>query len=58
MQAKPMKQASPKLPTHAQKADIETLTAVPDDGIDLSDIPEVCDWSGAKRGQFYRPVRK
>ncbi len=24
----------------------------------MSDIPEVRDWSGAKRGLFYRPVKK
>ena len=29
-----------------------------DDSIDFSDIPEVTDWSGAKRGLFYRPVKR
>jgi len=26
---------------------------LPDDAIDTSDIPEVRDWTGAKRGLFY-----
>ena len=29
-----------------------------DDGIDTSDIPEILDWSDAKRGMFYRPVKQ
>ncbi len=53
-----MKKASSRSPTRKQKADIEALAALPDDRIDLSDIPEVCDWSGAKRGLFYRPLKK
>lgn len=33
--------------------------AVPDDQLDLSDIPEITDWSHAVRhGQFYRPVKQ
>lgn len=53
-----MKKASPRLPTRKQKAELEALAALPDDQIDLSDIPEVRDWSGAKRGLFYRPVKQ
>lgn len=34
------------------------LAAMPDDTIDLSDIPERTDWSGAVRGKFYRPVKQ
>ena len=29
-----------------------------EEDIDTSDIPEVTDWSGAKRGLFYRPVKQ
>ena len=29
-----------------------------DRDIDLSDIPELLDWSGAVRGKLYRPVKK
>ena len=28
------------------------------DTVDLSDIPEQRDWSGAERGRFYRPVKQ
>ena len=28
---------------------------MPDDEIDLSDIPEITDWSGVRMGLFYRP---
>ena len=31
---------------------LERLSALPDDAIDTSDIPEVRDWTGAKRGLF------
>jgi hypothetical protein len=32
---------------------------VPDDQLDLSDIPEITDWSNAVRhNQFYRPVKQ
>jgi len=36
-----------------QFARLERLSALPDDAIDTSDIPEVRDWTGAKRGLFY-----
>ena len=29
-----------------------------DEDIDLSDMPEVLDWSGAEIGKFYRPPKK
>ncbi|WP_269514641.1 BrnA antitoxin family protein [Brevundimonas subvibrioides] len=29
-----------------------------DEDIDYSDIPPVRDWSGAKRGLFYRPEKQ
>ena len=44
--------------TEAQRAELEALEALPDDQIDTSDIPETLDWSGAKRGVFYRPVKQ
>jgi|SRR5579871_3767697 len=31
------------------------LSAMKDEDIDTSDIPEVTDWSGAVVGKFYRP---
>ncbi len=45
--------------TEAQKANLKALAALPDDAIDLSDIPELSpeQWKTAQRGRFYRPVK-
>ncbi|MDE0333649.1 MAG: BrnA antitoxin family protein [Defluviicoccus sp.] len=53
-----MKKATSKALTRRQKADIEALAALPDEEIDTSDIPEILDWSGARRGALYRPVKQ
>lgn len=53
-----MKKATSKALTQRQKADIEALAALPDEEIDTSDIPEIFDWSGARRGALYRPVKQ
>ena len=44
--------------TAKQKAELAALDALPDEQIDRSDIPEVLDWSEARRGLFYRPVKQ
>jgi uncharacterized protein (DUF4415 family) len=48
--------------SNKQDAEVEHLLAkgtVPDDQLDLSDIPEIKDWSNALRhNQFYRPVKQ
>ena len=44
--------------TGEQKAEIEALAALPEEEIDTSDIPEILDWVGARRGLLYRPVKK
>jgi len=44
--------------TPEQQAEIDALMALPDDQIDTSDAPELSDWSGAKRGLFYRPIKQ
>ena len=45
-----------------QDAEIERLLdkgTVSDEKLDLSDIPEITDWSNTVRhGQFYRPVKQ
>lgn len=41
----------PKL-TAKQQANLEHLATLSDDDIDLSDIPEISDWSGAVRGSI------
>ena len=44
--------------TEEQRSRLESLEAMPDDQIDLSDIPEMAEeeWSKAKRGMFYQPA--
>ena len=44
--------------TAEQKAELEALAALPEDQIQTDNMPEVRDWSGAKRGMFYRPVKQ
>lgn len=44
--------------TKKQREEIEAIRNLPDDAIDTSDIPEVLDWSNARRGLLYRPVKK
>ncbi|MBR1125582.1 BrnA antitoxin family protein [Bradyrhizobium lablabi] len=53
-----MKKAISKRLTREQLAELKSLAALPDDAIDTSDAPEFSDWSGAKRGLFYRPVKQ
>ena len=40
------------------RANLDAIAAMSDDDIDFSDIPEVTDWTGWKRGKFYRPVKQ
>ena len=44
--------------TREQKAEIEALASLREEEIDTSDIPEILDWAGAKRGLLYRPVKQ
>ena len=53
-----MKKGASKRLTPKQRAELELLAALRDDAIDTSDTPELLDWSGAKRGLFYRPVKQ
>lgn len=34
------------------------LARLRDENIDLTDLPEVLDWSGAVVGKYYRPLKK
>ena len=52
-----MKKDSSKQLTRAQQAELAALAAMPDDQINTKDIPEVRDWSGARRGLFFRPIK-
>jgi len=53
-----MKKEPSKSLTAEQKAQIEALAALPDEAINTNDIPEVKDWSSARRGVFYRPLKQ
>jgi uncharacterized protein (DUF4415 family) len=44
--------------TKTQAKDIANLRKMKDEDIDLSDIPEITDWSNAVVGKFYRPVKQ
>lgn len=57
MNRAPMKKATSEALTRRQKADIGALAALPDEDIDTSDIPEILDWSGARRGMFPKSVK-
>jgi uncharacterized protein (DUF4415 family) len=53
-----MRAGNPKPLTPELAAELRALEAMPDSEIDSSDIPVVRDWTGAKRGKFYRPVKR
>jgi uncharacterized protein (DUF4415 family) len=46
--------------TDAQRQELTRLADLPDDQIDLSDIPEMTDeqWARSIQGRFYRPVKQ
>jgi uncharacterized protein (DUF4415 family) len=53
-----MKKTTTKPLTAKQQAELAAIAALPDDQIRTDLIPEQLDWNGAKRGMFYRPVKK
>jgi uncharacterized protein (DUF4415 family) len=53
-----MKKANSSLLTAAQSAELDALAAMPDEQINTRDIPDQRDWSGARRGLFFRPIKK
>jgi uncharacterized protein (DUF4415 family) len=48
-----MKKASRK-----QAKELAALARLPDEKIDLTDVPEVREWAGAVVGKFYRPIKR
>jgi uncharacterized protein (DUF4415 family) len=44
--------------TREQRRQIAAVAKKNDAGIDLTEMPEVVDWSGAEIGKFYRPPKK
>lgn len=39
-------------------AEIAAIEAIRDEDIDLTEMPEITDWTGAVRGKFYRPEKQ
>ena len=44
--------------TKEQKLQIANVAAKKDADIDLSEMPEVIDWTGAEIGKYHRPPKK
>ena len=44
--------------TRSQKAELAALAALPENRINTAAIPEQRDWTGARRGVFFRPIKK
>ena len=44
--------------TATQKAELRALAAMPDNKINTKALPEQKNWSGARRGVFFRPIKK
>ncbi len=40
-----------------QAKELAALSSLHDKEIDLTDLPEVLDWSGAVVGKYYRPLK-
>jgi len=44
--------------TTEARMELEALADKPEQQIRLDDIPEIADWTGSRRGRFYRPLKK
>ena len=44
--------------TDEQRAELAALVELPEDQIDTTDIPEVLDWTHARRADLYRPIKQ
>jgi uncharacterized protein (DUF4415 family) len=53
-----MKKAKRVRTAKEQDKEITALMHMKDEDIDLSDIPEIKDWSKVVVGKFYRPIKK
>ena len=52
-----MKKSPDRLARDQQK-EIAALERLHDDQIDTTEVPEILDWSTARRGALYRPVKQ
>jgi uncharacterized protein (DUF4415 family) len=53
-----MKRNNSKPLTEQQSAELKALAALPEDQINTRDLPEQPEWSAARRGLFFRPVKR
>lgn len=53
-----MKSRDMKAATRDISAELAAIDAMTEDEIDLSEMPEITDWTGAVRGRFYRPEKQ
>jgi hypothetical protein len=53
---KPSPLRQPAILSVREAEELAMLIKMPDSAIDLSDIPEIRDWSKAQVGRFYRPA--
>lgn len=44
--------------TDKQIAELNFVESLPEDQINVKEIPEMSDWSGARRGFFYKPIKQ
>jgi uncharacterized protein (DUF4415 family) len=58
MKGKLMKKGNSEPMTDVLQAELAALEAMPDETINTSDIASVTDWTDAKRGMFYRPIKQ
>ena len=56
--SKPTSRTFAKSMTRTQKAELEALAKLPDNRINTAALPEQRDWSNARRGVFFRPIKK
>jgi len=47
-----------KSPTKERRREIAAIAAKKDKDIDLSEMPEIVDWSDAEMGKFYRSPKR
>lgn len=53
-----MKSWDMKPATRDISAELAVIDAIADEDIDLTDAPEITDWTGFVRGKFYRPEKQ
>ena len=52
-----MKKDITELPSDVQEQ-VRALESLEENRVDITDAPEILDWSVARRGVFYRPVKR